>query len=98
MPGRNGGTPIDPGFLQRAAAGLRYVVTSRLPDWFGPLDPLPPVAQEQAQGRQFDYTPGNNLQTQPRANEPITFQQLRLLADNYDLVRLCIERRKNQLA
>ncbi|MBW7964959.1 phage portal protein [Bradyrhizobium sp. BR 10261] len=65
-------------------------------DWFGPQQPLRPVAQEVA-GRAYDYPTGFNLSTQPRAFEPLTFQMLRSLADSYDPVRLIIEKRKDQL-
>lgn len=97
MPSRPAGTPLDPGFVRRAAAGIRYMLTGQAPDWFGPAEPMAPAAQDAARGRQFDYPAGYNLTTQPRAGEPITFQQLRALADNYDLVRLCIETRKDQI-
>ena len=98
MPSRPPGTSLDPGFVRRAAAGIRYALTGKTPDWFGPAEPIAPAAQTEAAGRAFDYPAGYNLATQPRAGEPITFQQLRALADNYDLLRLCIETRKNQLA
>jgi hypothetical protein len=67
-------------------------------DWFGPAAPQPPGAPPQVAGRQFDFPPGFNLQTRPRAYEPIGFWELRALADNYDLLRLLIETRKEQLA
>ena len=67
-------------------------------DWFGPLQPLAPVAPPDVAGRQFDFPPGFNLTTQPRAYEPIGFFELRALADAYDLVRIIIETRKDQLA
>ena len=67
-------------------------------DWFGPLPPQKPVAPPEVAGRQFDYPPGFNLNTRPRAYEPISFGDLRALADTYDLVRIIIETRKDQLA
>ncbi len=66
-------------------------------EWFGPLMPLSPVAQTQAFGRQFDYPVGFNLSYTPRASEPVSFAQMRGLADNYDLLRLLIETRKDQM-
>jgi hypothetical protein len=66
------------------------------PDWMGPLTPMLPLAEETA-GRAFDYRPGYNLLTQPRADEPITFPMLRALADSFDPLRLMIEKRKSQL-
>src|SRR3984957_19901794 len=64
-------------------------------DWFGPLAPIPPP---QVAGRQWDYPSGYNLATTPRINEPISFQTLRGLAEGYDLLRLVIETRKDQVA
>jgi hypothetical protein len=66
--------------------------------WFGPLDPLPPLAPPNVAGRQFDYPTGYNIVTQPRPYEPVSFHQLRGLADSYDLLRLVIETRKDQIA
>lgn len=50
-------------------------------------------------GRQLDYPVGFNIIAQPRRDEPggVSFPQLRALADNYDLLRLVIETRKDQL-
>lgn len=66
-------------------------------DWFGPLNPMPPVAPAQVAGRQYDYQPGYNLVTQTRAYEPVSFVTLRNLADGYDLLRTVIETRKDQI-
>jgi hypothetical protein len=64
--------------------------------WMGPLNP--PVAQQpQTIGRQWDYPAGANLQYTPRGVEPVSFAQLRVLADSYDLVRILIETRKDQM-
>jgi hypothetical protein len=66
--------------------------------WFGPLEPLTPIAPPSVAGRRFDYPSGYNIVTQPRPYEPVTFHQLRGLADAYDLLRLVIETRKDQIA
>jgi Phage portal protein len=66
-------------------------------DWFGPLDPLKPIAPPDVAGRRFDFPPGYNLVTRPRAYEPIGFDELRAFADAYDLLRLVIETRKDQM-
>jgi len=67
-------------------------------DWFGPLKPQTPVATQEVAGRQLDYPPGFNLIARPRAYQPIGFGELRAMADAYDLVRIIIETRKDQLA
>jgi hypothetical protein len=94
----NSGTNIDPGIIQRVSQGLRYIVRGVGPEnWFGPMQPLPPQAQERSEGRAFDYPVGYNIRIQPRSDENISFWQLRQLADAYDLLRLVIETRKDQI-
>lgn len=66
-------------------------------DWFGPLNPQAPTAPAEVAGRAFNYIPGFNLQTQPRGTEIVNFATMRALADSYDLLRLIIETRKDQL-
>jgi hypothetical protein len=65
-------------------------------DWFGPSQPLKPIAPSSVAGRQFDYQTGFNLNLTPRPYEPVDFRTLRALADAYDPCRLIIERRKDQ--
>lgn len=90
-------TPIEPGMVARAAAGIRSVA-QRL-GWFTPVPPMQPVAPEETKGRQYDYGMGVNMVANPRREEPgnVSFQQLRMFADSYDLLRLVIETRKDQL-
>lgn len=91
-------TPIDAGLIARLVQGVRYTLTGVKPDsWFGPGQPLPPVAQEQALGRAFDYGVNVNMRQQPRATENVTFEQMRGLADGYDFLRIIIETRKDQM-
>ncbi len=66
-------------------------------DWFGPLNPLSPIAPPDVAGRRFDFPPGYNIATRPRAYEPVGFAELRGFADAYDLLRLVIETRKDQM-
>ncbi len=65
--------------------------------WFGPLTPLAPIAPPQVSGRQFDFPSGYNIVVGTRAYEPISFVDLRSLAETYDLLRLVIETRKDQV-
>lgn len=67
-------------------------------DWFGPLNPIEPTAPDSVKGRTLDFPSGYNLTIQTRAYEAITFSQLRGFAESYDLLRLVIESRKDQMA
>lgn len=67
-------------------------------NWFGPLDPITPLAPSDVAGRQWDYPAGYNLSTLSRPFEPATFSTLRNLADSYDLLRVVIETRKDQVS
>lgn len=90
-------TPLSQGFIARAVAGVRYAFTGNADGWFDAGEPLAPVAQ-QAEGRRFDYEPFYNVgHSKPREREAIDFAQLRALADNYDVLRLVIEKRKDQM-
>ncbi len=66
--------------------------------WFGPLDPIAPAAPDDVASRQWDYPAGYNLALQPRPQEAVSFATLRSLADSFDLLRLVIETRKDQVA
>jgi hypothetical protein len=69
----------------------------RAADWFGPSDPLAPGAPAEVAGRQWDFPSGYNLNVQARNYEAFSFSDLRMLADAYDLLRLVIETRKDQI-
>ena len=80
------------------SAGLwSFTVGASGNEFFGPGAPLPPFAQEQTEGRAFDFATGYNIQITPKPYEGITFQELRSIADGYDLLRLVIETRKDQI-
>jgi hypothetical protein len=82
-----------------AVPDARAAISTGTPaDWFGPLDPIAPQAPPEVKGRLLDFPSGYNLATQPRTYEPISFGDLRALADSYDLLRLVIETRKDQMA
>lgn len=66
-------------------------------DWFGPLNPMAPVAPPEVVGRALDFPSGYNLEITPRPYEPVKFGELRALADAYDILRLVIETRKDQM-
>lgn len=66
-------------------------------NWMGALAPPRPLAPPEVAGRAFDVPFGYNQNAATRAYEPINFQTLRALADSWDLLRLVIERRKDQI-
>jgi len=62
---------------------------------FSPSFPLVPVEPELA--RLWDYPVGYNYIYTPRSYEPISFEELRALANNETLTRTAIETRKDQI-
>ncbi|HEX3429539.1 MAG TPA: phage portal protein [Rhizomicrobium sp.] len=90
--------PIPEGLVARAVQAVRYLITGVGPEtWFGPMQPLKPMAPEGTGGRAFDYPVGYNLQYQPRSYEPVSFSDLHALADNCNMLRIVIETRKDQI-
>ena len=86
------------GFLTRVSDAVRYAIAGVTPDtWMSPNQSMTPAAPD-TKGRQLDYPVGINLRYTPRSGELTSFQQLRALADNCDLVRLAIETRKDQMS
>lgn len=93
------------GLVARIGQAVRYVVQNVTPStWFGPGQPIAAQADKPEQGtkgRVFDYATGINLSTQPRSEQwagGVSFPVLRALADSFDLLRLVIETRKDQIA
>lgn len=96
-------TPISAGLIARVVAGVKYVAGGQAPaEWFGAGEPLPPVVpenqQDSVQGRQWDFPVNFNNRIQPRNFEPVSFSQMRALADSCTVLRLVIETRKEQIA
>jgi len=86
------------GIVARAIAAVKYAVTGNAPqDWFGPLNPLPPIAPESVKGRQYDYPVGYNLSYVPRSEEPVGFAKLKALAKNCDMLRIVMDGQKDKL-
>ncbi len=72
---------------------IRGVETS---DWFGPLQPVAPIAPKGTEPRGQQYQPGQNLTYTPRADEVYKAEDLRNLAA-YPLARMCIENVKDMI-
>ena len=62
---------------------------------FSPGTPLVPTEPERT--RVFDFPIGVNTILMPRAYEPVSFTELRALAEAHDITRLAIETRKDQI-
>ena len=93
--------PIDASILDRVVQGVRYMITGSKPnEWFGPGQPIAPQAQDKdgTVGRRFDFPVTANIRRQPRDGEGVSFEHLRNFADGYDLLRLVIETRKDQMS
>ena len=91
--------PKSFGLIERITGATRYLITGVSPaTWFGPMQPLQPMAPEDVKGRRFDYQTGFNLNYVPRSDTEFSFGDLRSLADNCDLLRIVIEARKEQIA
>lgn len=111
LPGFNRDTavsrPVDPGMIARIAGGLKSWLgmagTQGSPElpFFPPGKPLDPAAPGAA-GRRFDYPTAFNMTYRPRSYERVDFETLRAISDpscgGYDLLRLAIETRKDQMS
>jgi|GEM_PF-813726 len=90
--------PINLSVINRVSQAARYVFSGNVPtDWFGPSQPLAVIAPPDVAGRKFDYPTGYNLYSQARQQESFSFDDLRALADNCDILRSVIETRKDQM-
>lgn len=91
---------LRPSFMTRVTNAARYLVSGKpgqVPNWFGPEAPLPPQAPPQIAGREFDFPTGYNLQYEPKFLEGPRYGTLRNLSYAYDLLRLVIETRKDEV-
>lgn len=66
--------------------------------WFGPLQPVNPVAPASYRPRQYGYAPGANLIWQPRGEQGgISSEALVALSKSWDLLRIVIETQLDRL-
>lgn len=109
MPDGGKETPIDSAMVGRATGQTpnygvvdsRYVIQGTNTAWMSPGPGLPPLTEfpgAQTRGRQFDFPVNVNLIPRARTYEQVSFDQLRALADNCDILRLVIENEKDNLA
>lgn len=92
------GTNVPPSVIDRLIQGVKYAISGVTPStWMSPMQPQAPAAPPETKGRQLDFPVGYNLRQTPREGERVGFGTLRALADGYDLLRLAIETRKDQI-
>lgn len=65
--------------------------------WNSPSQPVRPIVPPGMGIRSWDIQPGINLQYLPRGDAGVNFRQLTNFANSFDLVRLLIETRKDQI-
>jgi hypothetical protein len=65
--------------------------------WFSSLSPVGPSTPSGFRPRQYPTLPGQNIIWQPRAQDAISFETLRALAETWDLLRMVIETKKSQI-
>lgn len=73
----------------------RLSLEARQGQALSPGDPPVPAYTEAL--RLWDFPVGINTVYEPRTDEPVSFSELRALADRHDITRLAIETRKDQL-
>jgi len=92
---------MEQSLINCVTVGLQQTISGVLPsNWFGPSQPIPQQAPPDTPIRILDYLFGLNLIYQPGVTDTveIPFHYLREVADRCDIVRLCIETRKDQVA
>jgi hypothetical protein len=63
----------------------------------GPGAPITPGHTDEGAPRRWDYRIGTNVAPRARNDEAYSFETLRSFIRNYDIARLCIEKRKDDL-
>jgi hypothetical protein len=98
MPSRAGveGTFIPAGLLQSAGVIARSYPAGQS-GWFSPGPAQVRAVPMDVEPRIWAYPPLYNLGLQPRGQEPVSFEQLRSLANLEDITRMAIETRKDQV-
>jgi HK97 family phage portal protein len=86
-----GGTRVP---FTASSLGRMFLETQQR-DALSPGEPPAPAYPEVL--RLWDFPVGINTVYEPRTEEPVSFAELRALADSHDITRLAIETRKDQL-
>jgi hypothetical protein len=99
------GGKLMAGFFKQVAAALSPIFRPagttingiETGDFASPQQPIRPIMPPGIGIRQWDLTPGLNLQFTPRGDTAVNFAQLRNVANSFDICRLMIETRKDQI-
>ena len=81
------------GFTDRIRAGYQGFMSA----FQNPGKPLNAGLPPASIPSRYDYPMSINMNTQPRVEKDLTYDDLRSFADNYDLLRIAIEKRKDQV-
>jgi len=93
-------TLLESSYALKYSLGSRVTASAQFGSgWFGPLAPFQPATPPEVKGRQYDYPVAFNINYQPRATEVLrpSFETLRALAKNCDLVAMAISTRQDQV-
>ncbi|WP_428491698.1 phage portal protein [Rhodopila sp.] len=92
------GKSDSPGIATRVVEAARYVISEITPNaWLSPGQPLRPNAPAGTQPFRWDMPVGFNMQLSPKPRGRVSYAECRSLVENCDLLRIVIERRKDQI-
>ncbi len=66
--------------------------------WYGPGQTIPQMSPAGTLPRALDYSWNTNINYQPRKEEPVTFENMRALAEQNYLIRIILEKVKARIA
>lgn len=100
LPSGGNENTLPPSAVSFTSAAQAFIGSIKPNAWFGPGQPMPVVAPPGTLPRSFDYGFGTNFFTQPRQDQPgsASFEDLRALAVNCDLLQIIIQGRINQIS
>jgi hypothetical protein len=89
--------PFDPPFSPYVLGPVNWRIALPPVDWFGPGQPLTPVAPPDMAGRQYDFPSYSNIDVLQKPREGVDFPILRQVAQSYWLAGVLIDTRCDQI-
>jgi Phage portal protein/Phage Mu protein F like protein len=89
--------PFDPPFSPYVLGPVNWRIQLPPVDWFGPGQPLTPVAPPDMAGRQYDFPSYSNIDVLQKPREGVDFPILRQVAQSYWLAGVLIDTRCDQI-